>query len=160
MRVVGCFLAGTVLAACSISDPGAGSPYPGHTSTPPTPPASACSTGTQVVLVDPVPGSHVSSKLRKIKIASSGAITTAKAALSVVVIGAMKGEVRALYGPVPAPTSSPAAPIPFPSPAYYAARGFSLEPARTYVVQVAVLHSACKITTIDGAKFRTSSAPN
>ena len=109
--------------------------------------------------MDPVPGTSVSSKIGKIEIASSGALTTPKAALSVIALGAMKGQVKVLYGPVPAPTLSPAAPIPFPSPGYYAARGFWLKPARPYIVQIAVLHSTCKITTINGAKFRTLPTP-
>lgn len=160
-----------VLGACSPSDPGAGSPFNGN-STP------GCSTGTVVVLSNPIPGSRVSPRKRVIEIASSAVITKSGVGLAVGVAGGAN-EIEPLYGPIATPTPSPTPPPApsfesfgreiwsqhassgrdeFPNPIYYAARGFSLKPHEDYKVGIASLHSSCRVASIKGASFRTKGA--
>jgi hypothetical protein len=201
-HIVFCILATTsALAACG-GDPSAGTPYSR------SPATNACTTGTQVVLFDPVPNTFdVSAKKTKIiEIASSNGISSSQDALQVTSVAA-DGSVKTspahqLLGPVPPPTPSPSqkaiasaltptplstatptpspspsasptpspapsvsptptptAPVPFPSPVFYAARGFRLQPARTYTVEVTVLGSGCAASVIPGATFKTEPGP-
>lgn len=163
-----------VIVGCGISDPGAGSPFTGNASL-------NCSTGTLVVLSNPHPGSRVTPKKRTIEIASNAVITKAGLALAVGIMGGSGNEIRPLYGPLATPSPSPTpsltppparpfnslsvtppliVPQEFPSPLYYAARGFSLQPRQTYTVRIASLHSACRVTGIQGAYFRTAGTPS
>jgi|HubBroStandDraft_4_1064222.scaffolds.fasta_scaffold00014_79 hypothetical protein len=160
-----------MLAGCGSS---AGSPMGGNTS-------PNCSTGTLVVLSEPPPGSQVSPKRKVIEIASNAVIVKSGVALAVGIMGGSGNEIRPLYGPLatpsPSPTPSPTPPasppldssplrptsiVPqeFPSPSYYAARGYSLQPRQTYAVSIVWLHSACRISRIPGATFRTVGTPS
>jgi hypothetical protein len=171
MRTFGWALAAIMLAGCGSS---AGSPLGGNA-------YPNCSTGTFVVLSEPHPGSRVSPKRKIIEIASNAIIGNAGIALAVGIMGSSGNEIRPLYGPLatpsPSPTPSPTPPtawplessalrprliVPqeFPSPLYYAARGYSLQPRQSYAVSIAPLHSACRISRIPGATFRTAGTPS
>lgn len=141
------------LAACSISDPNAGTPYPGGSSSPPTPPPrTVCSTGTQVALADPLPGARVSPTERPIKIVSNDAISNAEAALALKTLKGVTTSPRLLFGPIRKPNHSPS---PFRRNVYYEARGFELKASTTYQVEVASIGSDCKPDPISGAIFKT-----
>jgi hypothetical protein len=140
-----------------------------------------CSTGTEVVLVSPIPGTTVSHHLSALKIASSAGIAYKNTALlAKSTAGATSGPFP-LVGPVPptrrrsdpsdslgwatptptpspppTPTPKPTAPVPFPSPVYYAARGFKLAPSQTYLVQVVRTGAPCQPYTILNAQFKTA----
>jgi hypothetical protein len=171
MRTIGWALATLLLAGCGT---GTGSSIGGNAS-------PNCSTGTLVVLFQPNPGSRVSPKEKVIEIASSAVITKAGVALALGIIGGNGNEIRRLYGPLatPSPSPTPSATPPvappldsrslrptstvpqeLPSPFYYAARGYSLKPRQTYGVSIASLHSACRISRIQGAYFRTTGTPS
>ncbi len=148
-----CILAIGGLAACSTSDPSAGTPYPGGSSSPPTPPPEqACSTGTQLALADPLPGTRVMATTRPIKIVSNHAISDADAALVLETLKDVTTSPRPLFGPIRKPKHSPA---PFRRNVYYEARGFELQPSTTYKVEVASIESNCKPDPISGAIFKT-----
>jgi hypothetical protein len=148
-----CALAIGSLTACSIGDPSAGSPYPGPSSSPPTPPPKqACSTGTQLALVDPLPGAHVMATTRPIKIVSNHVISDAQAALALKILKGATTSPRPLFGPIRKPKHSP---TPFPRNVYYEARGFELQPSKTYKVELASIKSDCKPDAIGGAIFKT-----
>lgn len=152
-----------VVSACSPSDPSAGS-APGGSAAP------YCSTGTLVALSDPAPGTHVSPRKRTIVIASNALITRSDVALAVEDTN-FESQTEPLYGPVTTPTPSPTpppahsrrtrpasllVPLEFPSPLYYAARGFSLAARETYSVKVASIRSSCRPSLIQGASFKTT----
>lgn len=146
-------IACAALAACAHTDTSAGVPFPGG------PPSNACSTGTTVALVDPLPGTtNVPTQVRRVVIASSPGIRISRAGLVLVSAQKAGGNLgpRELVGPIPSPTTSPAPPTPFPSPLYYAAQGFRLKPNHAYYVDVAVLGSSCTPTRISGARFETA----
>jgi hypothetical protein len=159
-------LVALAFSGCAPGDPSAGSPSGGNS-------APNCSTGTLVVLADPSPGSRVAPKTRAIEIASNALISKAGIVLAVGIFGKTANEIRPLYGPIATPSPSPtpppadsdsrarsaspyvASPQEFPSPLYYEARGFSLQPKEIYSVRIAALHSSCNVTMIKGALFRT-----
>lgn len=152
-RFASCVLTIGSLAACGIGDLSAGTPYPGPSSSPPTPPPQqACSTGTQLALVDPLPGARVTATTRPIKIVSNHAISDAEAALALKILKGPTTSPRLLLGPVRKPKHSP---TPFPRNVYYEARGFELRPSRTYTVELASIKSDCKPNPISGAIFKT-----
>lgn len=140
------------LTACGITDLSAGTPFPGN-------PSHTCNTGTTLALVVPLPGNtSVPAQTRTIIIASSPGIRVAHVALVVVSTQGAPGSKgpRLLFGPIPAPTSTPLPPSPFPSPVFYAATGFRLRADRAYGVDVAILGSNCTRGPINGAIFRTA----
>lgn len=148
-----CVLAIGSLAACGISDLSAGTPYPGRSSSPPTPPPKTpCSTGTQVALADPLPGARVSATERPIKIVSNNVISDAQAALALKPLKGVTTSPQPLFGPIRKPKH---APTPFRRNVYYEARGFELKSSRTYKVEVASIGSTCKPNPISGAIFET-----
>jgi hypothetical protein len=148
-----CVLAIGSLAACGISDLSAGTPYPGRSSSPPTPPPKTeCSTGTQVALADPLPGARVSATERPIKIVSNHTISNTHPALALKTLKGVTGSPRRLFGPIRKPKNAPA---PFRRNVYYEARGFELQPSTTYKVEVASIGSTCRPNPISGAIFRT-----
>lgn len=177
-KVAGSLISVLFLVGCN-SDPSAGAAFSGN------PPSKRCSTGTVIVLVNPVPGSTVTPGERAVEIASNGAIASSAAALAVT-SGAARSPARLLYGPIlpptptpgtaslsapsiakasqstptPAPTPSPqpTAPIPFPSPVFYQARGFRLAAHRSYSVDVASETAKCTLNPIGGATFETGKA--
>lgn len=142
-----------------------------------------CSTGTEVVLVRPVPGTTVSHRLSTLKIASSAGITFQNTALLAVSTTGKTSGPKPLVGPVPpaeerkaddkaprawptptpspspspppTPTPKPTAPVPFPSPVYYAAHGFDLASGQTYRVQIVRTGAHCQPDTIRNAQFKT-----
>jgi hypothetical protein len=137
------------LGACGIGDLSAGVPYPGG---PPRTPSNNCSTGTQVALVEPVPGKRVAPGIHSIKIASSLTIASPNAAL---VLQASNGTLTSphpLVGPIRRPKHAPA---PFRHPVYYEARGFDLVASQTYTVNVASVTASCTPSPINGAIFKT-----
>jgi len=140
----------------------------------------SCTTGTEVVLVKPVPGTTVSAGTKTLKIASSAGIAYGNTALLAESTAGgssgpfpLVGPVKAprdhsksieLWGtptpsptPPPTPTPEPTAPVPFPSPVYYAAHGFGLQPGQTYLVEVVRTDSSCRPHTIRNAQFNTAS---
>lgn len=146
-----------IVAACSSS--GGSSPAAGP---------STCSTGTEVVLVKPVPGTSISDRTKGLKIASSGAIAYPNTALLAVATNGSSSGPFPIVGPVkpprdtepapkppPTPTPQPTAPIPFPSPIFYAAHGFKLGPGATYYVEVVRTHVDCHPYRIRNARFST-----
>jgi hypothetical protein len=171
----------TLLAACCVAAcNGVGDPSAGVA---PGPSVPQCSTGTQVVLVRPIPGTAVAHTTRSVEIASSAAVV-ANSELLLVAEGPSPGpsiSPELLYGPVgppktrksvfevadifyrlqpdhkptPSPSPVPTAPIPFPSPVFYKAKGFALQSSTTYAVKVDVAHSNCTPRKIGGAIFRT-----
>jgi hypothetical protein len=156
--VTWCLLLATLLVGC-ITDPNAGTAFSGNT------PRQACSTGTEVVLVNPAPGSEVRSGARSIEIASNGAIMFSAAALALKSGRSSSGS-HQLYGPVgptptptpapiPTPTPQPTGPIPFPSPAFYEARGFRLDAHKAYAVEITSVKATCHPNPIAGATFTT-----
>jgi|SRR5579871_1571377 len=148
-----CVLAIGSLTACGISDLSAGTPFPGRSSSPPTPPPKqACSTGTQLALVDPLPGARVMATTRPVKIVSNHAISDAEAALALKILKGARTSSRPLFGPIRKPKHSP---TPFPRNVYYEARGFELQSSKTYKVELASIKSDCKPNPISGAIFKT-----
>jgi len=129
-----------------------------------------CSTGTQLVLFDPLPGSQVLSSTRSIYVASYYPIVT-QASLAAVLQGSRfsaDDPAFTLQGPVGAPTPTPfpstgpsATPTPFPTPpfgtnsVYYEATGFHLKPSRRYTVWIAIKGSGCVPHALRGAFFST-----
>ena len=153
-----CVLVLAALVACSSSNsttPSAGGP-------------NYCSTGTQLVLFFPQPGSRVLASTRTIYVVSDYAIVT-EAGLAAVAENAKPGEkldVHDLAGPVGAPTPTPApsglpTPTAFPSPpfgtnnVFYNATGFHLKGDMRYKVSVAGSGSGCTPHAIHGAIFST-----
>lgn len=137
------------LGACGVGDLSAGVPYPGS---PPHKPSNYCSTGTQVALVEPRPGTHVPPGVRSIKIASRLTITSPNAAL---VLQASNGTLtlpHPLIGPIRKPKHAPS---PFRHPVFYEGRGFDLRASRTYAVDVASVTANCTPSPINGAIFKT-----
>ena len=156
-----CVIVATSLqAACS----GGGSPSSVDTT------ALGCSTGTDVVLIAPFPGSKdVTVHRHSIEIASSGAIVFSSVGLVAAPIEATgygSGAVHRIVGPVPAPTPRPTSPptpaptptppLPFDNPVYYQASGFKLGAGQDYAVRVAALNGGCAARTIPNAQFKTS----
>ena len=144
-----CAIAICSLGACGIGDLSAGIPYPGA---PPTPPTNACSTGTEVALVVPLPGTHVAPTRRHVTIASNLTITNPTAALLLQNSAGVATSPQPLVGPVRKPKHAPA---PFRHPVYYEARGFDLMPSQTYTVYVASVTPNCTPSPIHGAIFKT-----
>jgi hypothetical protein len=153
-----CLLVVAALVACTSSN-----------STTPSPSGpNYCSTGTQLVLFFPQPGSRVLASTRTIYVVSDYAIAT-EAGLAAVSENAKPGEkldVHDLAGPVGAPTPTPAPsgrppPTAFPSPpfgmnnVFYNATGFHLKGHATYKVSVAGSGSGCVPHPIHGAIFST-----
>lgn len=162
-----------LLAACGGGNNGAPS-----TSSAPT---KYCSTGTQLVLFYPVPGTKVPANTKSIYVASNYPLITEQG-LTARPDGHKGGKSSAhpLAGPVAEPTPTPtptpiptppsatptpsakpsATPTAFPTPpfsnaVYYVARGFSLKAKRTYNLDLASLTGNCLSTPIRGAVFYT-----
>jgi hypothetical protein len=142
-------MAACSLGACGTGDLSAGVPYPGG---PPRKPSNNCTTGTQVALVEPVPGTRVPPGIRSIKIASRLTITSPNAALALQTSNGTLTSPRPLVGPVRRPKHARA---PFRHPVYYEARGFDLRASRTYTVNVASVTASCTPSPINGAIFKT-----
>lgn len=146
LRLAWCALVIAGFASCGASDLSAGTPYPG------APGKNLCSTGTQVALVEPAPGSSIAPRQTAIKIASSLIISKADAAL---VLRTSKGSntpPRPLIGPIHKPKGVPS---PFPSPVFYEAL-FNLKPSRTYLVEISSTEMNCTPNVIQGATFKTT----
>lgn len=153
-----CLLSATALAACGGS----------NNSTPASGGPNYCSTGTQLVLVFPQPGSLVVASTQIIYVASNYPIAN-EAALAALSENAKPGSKLAshlLAGPVGAPTPTPApsghpSPTPFPTPpfgannTYYKATGFHLKARTTYDVLVTGSGAGCVAHRIHGAIFST-----
>jgi hypothetical protein len=174
-RFVWCLIAASLVTGCS-NDSSAGTPFAGNGSN------HNCTTGTEIVLVNPVPGIiGVSRSIKTIEIASNAVILRVHAGLALGSPHSKPGPGHQLYGPVlpptptpspafteavalsvgakkppPTPTPEPTAPIPFPSPAFYKARGFRLEAQTRYAVYVSSVHGGCTPAAIPGAFFSTS----
>lgn len=167
-----------LIALCALAGCGNGSPA----STSPTAAPNLCTTGTQVVLVSPIPGSTaVPTGTTTLIIASMGGIIYQNAALALLPSNGAPSAPRALVGPVaapsaspsPSPTATPAAtpaatptpaptptpvppvPLPFANPTYYQSNGFTLSPNLTYTVEIASTDASCANTPIIGATFST-----
>lgn len=173
----------SAFVACN-SDQSAGTAFQGNLSN------HDCGTGTQVVLVDPVPGTkNQPAGKRSITIASNGVIQRGGSALALSRDGRLSKS-HPLDGPVSPPTPSPTvtpsltpsptptptviptaypsdvpstspspvptAPIPFSSPAFYSARGFSLRPSSSYKLYVTSVKVHCTPKAIPGAAFDTA----
>jgi hypothetical protein len=166
------FALSAVIAGCGSSGSGSAVSQPAF-----------CKTGTEVVLVMPIPGTTVSYRLKTMKIASSSGIAFANTALLAESTTGKSSGPFPLLGPVPppqqrrpdrlsaplasptpsptptpapTPTPKPTAPVPFPSPVYYAAHGFSLVPGQTYLLQVVRTDANCRPNTIRNAQFNTT----
>jgi hypothetical protein len=152
-----CLLVAAAVVACS-----------SNSTTPSTSSPNYCSTGTQLVLFFPQPGSRVLASTRTIYVVSDYAIAT-EAGLAAVSENAKSGEkldVHELAGPVGAPTPTPApsglpSPTAFPSPpfgtnnVFYNATGFRLKGNTRYKVSVARGGFGCVPHPIHGAIFST-----
>ena len=152
-----CILVAAALVACT-----------SNSTTPGTSSPNFCSTGTQLILFFPQPGSRVVASTRTIYVVSDYAIAT-EAGLAAVSENAKPGEkldVHDLAGPVGAPTPTPApsglpSPTAFPSPpfgtnnVFYSATGFHLRADTRYKVSVAGSGSGCMPHAIHGAIFST-----
>jgi|HubBroStandDraft_4_1064222.scaffolds.fasta_scaffold00210_16 hypothetical protein len=161
-----------ICAACGGGNDGA---------SPPAAPTKYCSTGTQLVLFYPVPGTKVASSTKSIYVASNSPLITEQG-LAARPNDYKGGKLYAnpLAGPVAEPTPTPpptpiptppsatptpsakptATPTPFPTPpfanaVYYVARGFSLKPQQMYHVDLASLTGNCLRTPIRGGIFYT-----
>lgn len=119
-----------------------------------------CNTRTEMVLVDPIPGSGVPANTRSIVIVSNFLIPYSNAALAALNMGSkVVSSSHLLAGPVAAPS-----PPPFPTPAppfaapyyYYESSGFRLKPKGQYQVELAMPGSGCSDSPIPGAIFRTA----
>jgi hypothetical protein len=144
-----------------------------------------CSTRTQLLLVDPIPGSvDVPTSMHTIEIVSNLVIQNPNVAIAAVVVGSNATPSPSLLAgpvaqptptptPVPTPTPFPTPtpskkktpppatptpqPLPFPTPYYYyIARGFNLHSERNYQIDVAQVGSNCTYSPIAGATFRTA----
>jgi hypothetical protein len=165
-----CIFAAAAIASCG-----------GNSGTSPTA-GTPCSTDTELVLFDPVPGSIVAANTRRISIASNSILLRQMSLAAKPARGnpASSPPAYPLVGPVPVPTptatpsplpTSPSAspsptptpppgPTPFPSPpfagaVYYRASGFHLKPHTEYTVEVAMPSSGCTDKPIRGARFST-----
>ena len=140
------------LAACSTSDPSAGTPYPGGSSSPPTPPPEQAALrvrsspspircrerayGHNAPDKDCLQSRHFERRCGS-RFGNLKDVTTSP---------------RPLFGPIGNPTIHLA---PFRRNVYYEARGFELQPSTTYQVEVASIESNCKPDPISGAIFKT-----
>jgi hypothetical protein len=140
-----------------------------------------CSTGTELVLFYPVPGTKVPPSTRSIYVASNALIINEKslAARPADYNGGPLGAYR-LAGPVAEPTPTPtpttiptppsatptpsakptSTPSPFPTPpfggaVYYVAHGFQLKPHQTYTVELASQSGTCVDSPVQGGIFYT-----
>lgn len=154
-----CVAVAAALAACGGGSGAAGSSGPNY-----------CSTGTQLALYDPQPGSRVLASTKTIYVVSYYPALY-QAGVSPVVEGmsfGSKDQVRKLQGPVGQPTPTPfpstepnVTPTPFPSPpfgansVYYRATGFHLKPKTSYTLWVANQNGRCIAQAILGAFFAT-----
>jgi hypothetical protein len=170
MRLAWCLLMIGALVSCGSGSSGGGNPIS----------SEPCTTGTELVLFDPVAGSLVSYKTRKIVVASNLVILRQArlAARSTHSEGGASPPAYPLVGPVPPPTPTPTptpiptspsatptptsspGPTPFPTPPftnpiYYQAQGFHLKPGMTYLVEVAIPSLGCPNKPIRGARFST-----
>ena len=173
IRVASCLTISVVtLIGC-----GGGNGNSGTTSAP----TKYCSTGTELVLFNPVPDTKVPANTKSIYVASNYPIITEQG-LAARPSDFSGGElpVHPLAGPVaePTPTSPPTpiptppsatptpsakpteSPSPFPTPpfmnaVYYVARGFSLRHTQMYQVDLASLTGNCLRTPIRGGIFYT-----
>jgi hypothetical protein len=166
-----CMLIALALASCGGGGSGSGS----------APPAKYCSTGTELVLFYPVPGTKVPAATKSIYVASNYAIISQRR------LAARPSDFKGgplysypLTGPVAEPTPTPtptpiptppsatptpsakpsSSPTPFPTPpfsgaVYYVAQGFHLKPQRKYTVEVASQNGTCIDSPIQGAMFST-----
>jgi hypothetical protein len=144
-------------------------------------PTKYCSTGTELILFYPVPGTKVPASSNSIYVASNFPLITEQG-LTARPNDYKGGKLYAnpLAGPVAEPTPTPTptpiptppsatptpsakpttTPTPFPTPpfanaVYYVARGFSLKPQRLYHVDLASLTGNCLRTPIRGGIFYT-----
>jgi hypothetical protein len=143
MRFALCLIAITV-AGCGSS--GSSSPVAAA--------PSRCSTGTEVVLARPVPGTTVSHHVTSLKIASSSVIAYENTALLAESKAGMATGPFALVGPVPKPKKR--VKLPFKAPVYYAAHGFQFIAGQTYVVEVVRTSSDCRPDVIRNAQFNVA----
>jgi hypothetical protein len=167
-RAIALGIVALVIAAC-----GGG----GTTSNPSTTTLGACSTGTLLVLVNPVPGSTGVPTTTSVIVASMGAVIYQNSALAIIptstgapIAGTTPSPPQLLVGPVvaptpaptatpmpggPSPTPAPSVPLPFANPTYYQASGFVLSSNTTYAVEIANLNAGCVDSPIIGATFST-----
>ncbi len=145
------------------------------------PQSKFCSTGTELVLFYPVPGTRVPPTTKAIFVASNYPIFNEKS-LAARPANYKSGPLYAylLSGPVAEPTPTPtptpiptppsatptpsakptSTPSPFPTPpfsnaVYYVAHGFHLKPHETYSVEVSSQDGSCVNAPIQGAVFYT-----